>query len=57
MKKLKEQYQKILEQYEAQGIDTSQIEEPNFTLYNCKIKRTKKHGKIKIESVYHLKNF
>ena len=25
--------------------------EPDFMLYNCKIKRTKKHGKIKIESV------
>jgi len=47
----KEQFEKLIEQYEAQGVDVSQVEEPDFILYNCKIKRTKKTGKIKIESV------
>jgi hypothetical protein len=47
----KEQFEALLEQYEDQGADLSQVEEPDFTLYNCKIKRTKKKGKIKIESV------
>jgi len=47
----KEEYEKLLEQYEAQGVDTTQVPEPDFTLYNCKIKRTKKTGKVKIESV------
>jgi len=47
----KEQFEALLEQYEDQGADVSQVEEPDFTLYNCKIKRTKKKGKIKIESV------
>src|SRR6056300_130026 len=47
----KEQFEALLEQYEDQGADVSQVQEPDFTLYNCKIKRTKKTGKIKIESV------
>ncbi|BAQ88511.1 portal protein [uncultured Mediterranean phage uvMED] len=47
----KEQFEELLEQYEDQGADVSQVEEPDFILYNCKIKRTKKTGKIKIESV------
>jgi len=47
----KEDYEKLLEQYQARGVDTTQVQEPDFTLYNCKIKRTKKTGKIKIESV------
>ena len=47
----KEDYEKLLEQYQARGVDTTQVQEPDFTLYNCKIKRTRKHGKIKIESV------
>jgi hypothetical protein len=47
----KEEYEKLIEQYEAQGVDVSQVQKPNFTLYNCKIKRTKKNGKVKIESV------
>ena len=49
--KAKEQYEALLEQYEDQGVDVSQLEKPNFNLYNCKIKRTTKKGKIKIESV------
>ncbi len=47
----KEDYEKLLKQYQARGVDTTQVQEPDFTLYNCKIKRTRKHGKIKIESV------
>ena len=47
----KEDYEKLLEQYQARGVDTAKVQEPDFTLYNCKIKRTRKHGKIKIESV------
>ena len=47
----KEQFEALLEQYEDQGADVSQVQEPDFILYNCKIKRTKKTGKIKIESV------
>ena len=47
----KEEFEKLIEQYKAQGVDTSQVQKPDFTLYNCKIKRTKTTGKIKIESV------
>ena len=49
--KAKEAFNKQIEALEAQGLDTSQIQKPNFNLYNCKIKRIKKQGKIKIESV------
>ena len=49
--KAKEEFEKLLEQYEAQGVEIPETTEPDFMLYNCKIKRTKKHGKIKIESV------
>ena len=51
MKKLKINFEALLEQYEDQGVDVSKVEKPNLNLYNCKIKRTKKTGKIKIESV------
>jgi len=47
----KEQFEALLEQYEDQGVDVSTVEKPDFKLYNCKIKRTNKNGKIKIESV------
>ena len=47
----REQFEATLEQYKLQGMDTSQVQEPNFDLYNCKIKRIKKTGKVKIESV------
>ena len=47
----KEQFEATLAQYEAQGMDVSQIQVPNFDLYNCKIKRIKKTGRVKIESV------
>ena len=49
--KAKEAFDKQIEALEAQGLDLSQIQKPNFNLYNCKIKRIKKQGKIKIESV------
>ena len=49
--KAKEAFDKQIEALEAQGLDTSQIQKPNFNLYNCKIKRIKKTGKIKIESI------
>ena len=49
--KSKEEFEKVMEQYEAQGLEIPNVETPEFVLYNCKIKRTKKHGKIKIESV------
>ena len=49
--KAKEAFDKQIEALEAQGLDTNQIQKPNFNLYNCKIKRIKKQGKIKIESV------
>ena len=39
--KAKDEFEKLLEQYEAQGVDVSQVEKPDFNLYNCKIKRTK----------------
>ena len=44
----KEQFEATLAQYEAQGMDVSQIQVPNFDLYNCKIKRIKKTGRVKI---------
>ena len=47
----KEEFEKVLEQYQDQGVDTSQVQVPNFDLYNCKIKRIKKTGRVKIESI------
>jgi hypothetical protein len=47
----KEQFEESLKAIEMQGLDVSAVEEPNFTLYNLKIKRIKKDGKIKIESI------
>ena len=47
----KEEFEKVMEQYEAQGLEIPEVETPDFVLYNCKIKRTKKNGKIKIESI------
>ena len=49
--KAKEAFDNQKKALEEQGIDTSQIEEPDFNLYTCKIKRINKTGKIKIESV------
>jgi hypothetical protein len=47
----KEQFEESLKAIEMQGLDVSAVEEPDFTLYNLKIKRIKKDGKIKIESI------
>ena len=47
----KGEFQKAIEQYEAQGLEIPEMQTPDFILYNCKIKRTKKTGKIKVESV------
>tara|TARA_R110002012_G_scaffold130017_1_gene282471 strand:- start:275 stop:2503 length:2229 start_codon:yes stop_codon:yes gene_type:complete len=47
----KEEFEKAIEQYEAQGLEIPEMQTPDFILYNCKIKRTKKTGKIKVESV------
>jgi|TARA_R100000482_G_scaffold124181_1_gene76146 hypothetical protein len=47
----KEEFDKLIKQYQDQGVDTSQVQKPDFSLYNCKIKRTTKKGKIKIDSV------
>ena len=47
----KGEFQKAIEQYEAQGLEIPEMQTPDFILYNCKIKRTKKTGQIKVESV------
>ena len=47
----KEKFEEVLKQYEMQGVDISQVQVPDFNLYNCKIKRIKKTGKVKIESI------
>ena len=47
----KEEFEKVLEQYKLQGIDVSQVQVPNFNLYNCKIKRITKTGRVKVESI------
>ena len=47
----KGEFEKAIEQYESQGLEIPEMQIPDFILYNCKIKRTKKTGKIKVESV------
>jgi hypothetical protein len=47
----KEKFEEVLNQYEMQGVDISQVQVPDFNLYNCKIKRIKKTGRVKIESI------
>ena len=47
----KAEFEKVIEQYEAQGLEMPEMQIPDFVLYNSKIKRTKKTGKIKVESV------
>ena len=47
----KGEFEKAIEQYESQGLEIPEMQTPDFILYNCKIKRTKKTGKIKVESV------
>ena len=46
-----EQIEMAKEQAEDQGLDISQVEFPKPVLYNCKIKRISKTGKVKIESI------
>jgi len=46
-----EQIEMAKEQAEDQGLDISQVEFPKPILYNCKIKRISKTGKVKIESI------
>jgi hypothetical protein len=47
----KEEFEKVIAEYESRGLEIPEIETPDFILYNCKIKRIKKTGKIKIESI------
>ena len=47
----KAEFEKAIEQYETQGLEIPEMQTPDFILYNCKIKRTKKTGQIKVESV------
>ena len=46
-----EQIEMAKEQAEDQGLDISEINFPDPVLYNCKIKRISKTGKVKIESI------
>ena len=46
-----EQIELAKQQAEEQGLDISQINFPDPVLYNCKIKRINKTGKVKIESI------
>ena len=48
---VKEQQDIAKEQAEMQGVDISEMNFPKPVLYNCKIKRVKKSGKVKIESI------
>ncbi len=48
---VKEQQEVAKQQAEMQGVDISEIKFPKPVLYNCKIKRIRKSGKVKIESV------
>ena len=47
----KEKFEEVLKQYEMQGVDISQVQVPDFNLYNCKIKRITKTGRVKVESI------
>lgn len=48
----KQEFEKVVAEYEAQGNpEIANMQVPKFTLYNCRIKRTKRTGKVKIESV------
>ena len=46
-----EQIELAKDQAELQGLDISQVNFPDPVLYNCKIKRISKTGKVKIESI------
>ena len=48
---VKEQQEMAKQQAEQQGVDISNVEFPDPVLYNCKIKRIRKQGQVKIESI------
>jgi hypothetical protein len=48
---VKEQQELARQQAEMQGINISEIDFPDPVLYNCKIKRIRQIGQVKIESV------
>ena len=49
--KAKENFEKQIESLQQQGLNTEEVQTPNFNLYNCKIKRTNTKGSIKVQSV------
>ena len=49
--KAKEAFENQIKALEQQGLNTEEVQTPNFNLYNCKIKRIISKGNIKVESV------
>jgi len=49
--KAKENFENQIKAVEEQGLNTEEVQVPNFNLYNCKIKRIISKGNIKVESV------
>ena len=49
--KAKETFENQIKALDQQGVNTEEVETPNFDLYNCKIKRIISKGSIKVESV------
>ena len=49
--KAKQNFEKQIESLQQQGLNTEEVQTPNFNLYNCKIKRTNTKGSIKVQSV------
>ena len=49
--KAKENFEKQIESLQQQGLNTEEVQTPNFNLYDCKIKRTNTKGSIKVQSV------
>ena len=49
--KAKETFENQIKTLEQQGVNTEEVQTPNFNLYNCKIKRIISKGNIKVESV------
>ena len=45
--KAKQNFEKQIESLQQQGLNTEEVQTPNFNLYNCKIKRTNTKGSIK----------
>ena len=46
-----EAFENQIKALEQQGLNTEEVQTPNFNLYNCKIKRIISKGNIKVESV------